>query len=181
LNDALVPLAAAGIIGYLLYDRYFYRQQSEALNQYTVPNTPSTGVAKNAPRGIRNNNPGNIKWNASNNWIGQVGKDNAGFAIFDSADNGLRATGRLLKTYIRTHKLDTLAKIAPRWSPDGIGLSGAYAAGAAKIAGVGVNQRIDPNDAATMAKIIRGVVGQENGAKWTGAYTALQYTVAAKA
>jgi len=36
------------------------------------------------PRGIRNNNPANIKWSSGNNRQGQTGKDSAGFVVFSA-------------------------------------------------------------------------------------------------
>ncbi len=41
-------------------------------------------VGVGVPRGIRNNNPLNIKWNAANNWNGQTGSDSGGFCIFNT-------------------------------------------------------------------------------------------------
>lgn len=52
------------------------------------------------PRGIRNNNPGNIDFNSRNNWQGQLGVETGGrFAIFDTPENGIRALGKLLINY----------------------------------------------------------------------------------
>jgi len=49
------------------------------------------------PRGIRNQNPGNIDYNSRNDWQGQIGKEPGGrFAIFDTPENGIRALGKLL-------------------------------------------------------------------------------------
>lgn len=177
----LPSLLAAGVIGYLLYDKYFYRQQSEVVNAIVAPSPPAPGAPAGSPRGIRNNNPGNIKWSAANNWQGQIGKDSAGFVIFSSADYGLRAAARLIKTYINTYKLDTLAKIAPRWSPDAVGLSGAYAAGASRMGQIGANVVISPANAAQIAAVLRGIVGQENGEKWISHFPPAMYTAASTA
>ena len=78
------------------------------------------------PRGIRNNNPLNIKWNALNNWQGQTGADAQGFAIFDSPVNGIRAAARLLKNY-RASGFDTPREIITRWtSGDGAEIQRSY-------------------------------------------------------
>jgi hypothetical protein len=56
-------------------------------------------------RGERNNNPGNIDWNAANNWQGQLSLElehvPPRFARFDCAENGIRALARILLHYDR--------------------------------------------------------------------------------
>ena len=42
-------------------------------------------------RGIRNNNPGNIKYRKNDPWVGQVSQDKDGFAVFDKMEHGYRA------------------------------------------------------------------------------------------
>ena len=42
-------------------------------------------------RGLKNRNPGNIRFVASVPWQGQTGQDSVGFAVFDTDVNGLRA------------------------------------------------------------------------------------------
>lgn len=53
------------------------------------------------PRGLRNNNAGNIRDNSANNWLGQTGVDDKGFVIFDTHENGIRAMGKVLDSYAR--------------------------------------------------------------------------------
>lgn len=68
------------------------------------------------PRGIRNNNPLNIRWSAVNNWNGQIGQDSGGFAIFDTPENGIRAAAKILDSYNR-RGITTLGKIISTWAP----------------------------------------------------------------
>lgn len=68
------------------------------------------------PRGIRNNNPLNIKWSSLNNWNGQTGKDAAGFSIFDKPENGIRAAARILDNYAK-RGIYTLGDIVKTWAP----------------------------------------------------------------
>lgn len=79
----------------------------------TVSNSVMTLI--NEPRGIRNNNPLNIKWSSVNNWNGQTGKDNGGFSIFDNPVNGIRAAARILKNY-RNRGVNTLREIITEWT-----------------------------------------------------------------
>ncbi|WP_459782394.1 structural protein [Photobacterium sp. R1] len=67
------------------------------------------------PRGIRNNNPGNIEDNGTQ-WRGRVGDDGR-FVIFDTPENGIRALARTLKTYRNKYGLMTVRGIINRWAP----------------------------------------------------------------
>lgn len=68
------------------------------------------------PRGIRNNNPLNIR--IGNAWLGEVTHptDNE-FEQFVHISFGLRAGFILLKRYINRYKLNTIEKIISRWAP----------------------------------------------------------------
>lgn len=68
------------------------------------------------PRGIRNNNPLNIR--IGNSWLGEVKNptDNE-FEQFVHVCYGLRAGFILLKRYIDRYKLNTIEKIISRWAP----------------------------------------------------------------
>ena len=69
-------------------------------------------------RGIRNNNPGNIRHNKANKWQGasKSQPDNE-FVRFDSMVYGVRAMARLLINYYDDYKCDTVSKIVRRWAP----------------------------------------------------------------
>ncbi|MES2367620.1 MAG: hypothetical protein V4563_17220 [Pseudomonadota bacterium] len=151
-----------GIAAYWAWDLLLNKQQSPVVNQLLLGSTVSNA---SLPRGIRNNNPGNIKYNAANNWQGQTGKDSGGFCIFDTPANGLRAVGKLLRTYIG-NGYNTIGKITQRYSPDANGLSGAYGAAVAKYTGIGTNVVLSSSDTASLAKIINAIVAVENGAKY---------------
>ena len=67
-------------------------------------------------RGIRNNNPGNIRFNVANRWNGQIGPDGDGYIIFDTMKNGVRALTKILRTYRNQGCLSIHDTIA-RWAP----------------------------------------------------------------
>ena len=69
------------------------------------------------PRGLRNNNPLNIRYNPNNDWIGQIGEDEEGFSIFGSTEDGMRAGDILLNTYGRDYGIDTLSGLTERFAP----------------------------------------------------------------
>ncbi|MBO5749977.1 MAG: structural protein P5 [Bacteroidaceae bacterium] len=68
------------------------------------------------PRGIRNNNPLNIR--IGNVWLGEVKEstDNE-FEQFISMFYGVRAGFILLRRYINRYHLNTIALIISRWAP----------------------------------------------------------------
>jgi hypothetical protein len=76
------------------------------------PQKPVTNTS--LPRGIRNNNPGNIKKGPSQ-WVGKIGNDGV-FETFDTAENGIRAMARLLRTYRNSYGLNTIRGIIQRWT-----------------------------------------------------------------
>jgi len=69
------------------------------------------------PRGARNNNPGNIRFNKHNKWIGQTGQDDKGFAIFSDMSYGVRAASKLLDTYYNKHGLRSIRAMISRYAP----------------------------------------------------------------
>lgn len=69
-------------------------------------------------RGLRNNNPGNIRFNEANDWVGQVGQDKDGYAIFSDPKYGIRAAGKVLDAYARQGVL-SIRQIITRWAPAG--------------------------------------------------------------
>lgn len=73
------------------------------------------GTNTDLPRGIRNNNPGNIEYNRSVQWVGQVGSDGR-FIIFSDPVYGIRAMARILASY-RARGIVTVEKIIETWAP----------------------------------------------------------------
>jgi hypothetical protein len=72
------------------------------------------------PRGIRNNNPGNIREIKSDGtrWVGERATDDDPlFEEFDTMAHGVRALARILRTYQRVHGLKTVRGIIGRWAP----------------------------------------------------------------
>ena len=68
------------------------------------------------PRGIRNNNPLNIR--VGNNWKGEVSQPtDHTFEQFTEMKWGVRAAFIVLRNYIVRHKCNTIRKIIPRWAP----------------------------------------------------------------
>jgi len=73
----------------------------------------------NLTRGMRNNNPLNIKISRSK-WVGKITKDKKDdvFEEFDTMVNGLRAAIKLVQNYIKRMRFNTVEVIISRWCPD---------------------------------------------------------------
>jgi len=71
----------------------------------------------NVPRGIRNNNPLNIRLTATR-WVGmRANQTDKGFCQYCSMAYGWRAAFMLLFSYYHKHGLKTVRDIISRWAP----------------------------------------------------------------
>lgn len=111
-------------------------------------------------RGIRNNNPGNIRYNKRITWDGQTGADAGGYVIFESAFKGIRAMARDLITK-QGRGLNTIAKIIPVYAPEQDNNDvAAYVASVEKRAVIG---RDLPLMAHHMEPLVKAMIHHENG------------------
>jgi len=77
-------------------------------------------VIPTLPRGIRNNNPGNIKElpGDKTQWVGERSTDDdAIFEEFETPEDGIRALGIILLNYRNMHGLRTVEQFMYRWAP----------------------------------------------------------------
>lgn len=113
------------------------------------------------PRGIRNNNPGNLE-DTGVNWQGLDDPRNDGrFMRFVSPEYGIRAMARVLDTYTNTHGLRTVGDIVNRWAPVHENPTTAYVKHVANALGVGPTQPIDVM--ARRPELIAAMIYFENG------------------
>lgn len=118
-----------------------------------------------APRGIRNNNPGNIDFR------GQAGatleKPGGRFARFETAYDGLKALSRQLMRYFEgktTGKpLKTLNDIISTWAPGNENNTAAYIAQMSKMMGVAPDAILNLKDPQVMSSLMNGIIHHENG------------------
>lgn len=72
---------------------------------------------KNLSRGLRNNNPGNIR-RSSTHWLGLSHFQNdSQFCQFEKMEFGVRALLVLLRTYYNKHHCNTIKKVISRFAP----------------------------------------------------------------
>lgn len=112
------------------------------------------------PRGIRNNNPGNIRFlPPSSAWRGQIGSDGA-FGIYDTPANGVRAISKQLQKYTSTGAR-TVADYVSRWAPSHENPTDAYVAHVA--ASIGVSPAAPLNLYSNLPAFVAAIIRQENG------------------
>lgn len=73
-------------------------------------------IAMKQIRGIRNNNPGNLKHSTAFTWDGELEPDAEGFCRFENPYYGIRAMAKVLITYYYKHNIKTIEGIIKRYS-----------------------------------------------------------------
>lgn len=112
------------------------------------------------PRGLRNNNPGNIKQSPTQYEGEKIPSSDSVFKQFKTMAYGYRAIFVLLRYYIRRLQLDTITKIFKRYEPVEFKL---YIDHVVKETGISANKRIAPDDWKSLAKIVAAISSMENG------------------
>lgn len=111
-------------------------------------------------RGIRNNNPGNIRWDGKTQWEGMAGQDKDGFVVFESVEYGIRAMERILRSYGR-QGINSIAGIVSRWAPpEDDNDTASYINSVAAHTGIGAYDPVLPAD---HPHIIAALIRHENG------------------
>lgn len=141
--------------------------QEQALQLLPMLSTGLAAVASTGtPRGIRNHNPGNIRFSERNRWVGKLAYmpvREATFERFDTAENGLRAMAKLLRNYIAKDKCDTVAKIVGRWAPPHENMTSEYARAVAHlVSGGNINAKLVA-DEGTLVELMEAMITQEVG------------------
>lgn len=121
-------------------------------------NTPSTKT----PRGIRNNNPLNIR--IGNTWLGEVSSPtDSDFEQFVSVRYGLRAAFCILRRYIRRYKRNTVRKIVTAWAPSMENNTERYIQLVCKFGCLDADAEIHYEDSLTMCLLVQAMARVEVG------------------
>ncbi|WJJ60252.1 peptidoglycan lytic exotransglycosylase [Salmonella phage ST-29] len=116
-----------------------------------------------ATRGIRNNNPGNIRV-SKDQWEGMTGDDGA-FVTFDSPESGVRALGKNLLSYGR-QGYDSIEKIINRWAPPNENDTQAYIDSVVTATGIPATQSLDLSDPDTLSSLAQAISFHETGSRY---------------
>jgi len=117
-------------------------------------------------RGIRNNNPGNIRW--ADEWQGLVPtsqRTDKSFCQFIKPEYGIRAMIVVLRNYQSKYGLRTITGMIKRWAPPNENNTQAYINIVAQATSTGVNEPIDLTDSRKLFSLLKAIIQHENGSQ----------------
>ncbi|YP_009949118.1 internal virion protein with endolysin domain [Enterobacter phage EcpYZU01] len=116
-----------------------------------------------ASRGVRNNNPGNIR-KSKDQWEGATGDDGE-FVTFDSPESGARAMAKNLMSYGR-QGYDSIEKILNRYAPPSENDTQSYIDSIVAATGIPATQSLDLNDPDTLVTLSQAMSFHETGHRY---------------
>lgn len=129
------------------------------------------------PRGIRNNNPLNIR--IGNTWLGEVpNPTDSDFEQFVSVRYGLRAAFVILRRYIRRYRRNTPAKIIRAWAPANENNTQRYIEVVCKRSLIAPDEVIDYADKKTMVRLVKAMAFVECGVQLDNDVIEYSYDIA---
>ncbi|WP_261666907.1 structural protein [Erwinia mallotivora] len=117
-------------------------------------------------RGIRNNNPGNIRW--GDDWKGlvpQAQRTDKSFCQFTKPEYGIRAMIIILRNYQVKYGLRTITGIINRWAPPNENDTQAYIKSVAAATGTYADKPIDLTDSRKLFPLLEAIIKHENGSQ----------------
>lgn len=156
-NDIATIIAAAVVSAISARAFIVFRNIDYSDYQIPIPTTPTMNNDDKSPRGIRNNNPGNIR-SSNIKWQGSNGDDGE-FIIFTSPVYGIRAIAKILATY-RSRGITSLSDIVATWAPPNENDTDQHTRNISAISGLPVNAEINSSN---MLSFIEGLIYAENG------------------
>lgn len=127
-------------------DKYVEFEQPAMLvtKEYPIPTDYPVITNPDAPRGVHNNNPLNLRISSANNWKGELSVNTDGaFEQFETAAWGFRAAAKTIITYQTKYGLDTINDIIYRFAPPTENNTDNYVAFVSSKLGIDPNQPID--------------------------------------
>jgi hypothetical protein len=120
-------------------------------------------MTNSVPRGIRNNNAGNIRISPTR-WKGKkTPSADKSFEQFDTPENGIRAMAKILLAYNKLYGLDTVEKIINRWAPPIENDTDSYVRAVSSALGVNPDDVIRVKSPNILSLLIRAIIKHENG------------------
>lgn len=117
----------------------------------------------NAPRGIRNNNPFNLRPGDAWQGLALPPVDGGGYLIFQTSLYGLRAGCIDLVNQQKKHGLNTVRQIISKFAPVTENNTAAYISAVSDQIGVGPDDWLDLTDSGTLQAFAVAVIQHENG------------------
>jgi len=116
----------------------------------------------NQPRGIRNNNAGNIRHGAKWQGLAAVQSDSS-FATFISPEYGLRALAKTLATYQRVYGINTIRGAISRWAPPVENDTESYIKAVASHVGASADAPLNFRKMSVIIPMMEAITRHENG------------------
>jgi len=117
---------------------------------------------QNLPRGIRNNNPGNIE-KSNTKWDGKAKGEDSRFETFATPEYGIRAMAKVLLTYQRKYGINTVEGIINRWAPPVENNTDSYINHVSQMTGLKRDQELDlTKNAGQLFKLTKAIIKHEN-------------------
>lgn len=118
-------------------------------------------LSPHVPRGVRNNNPGNIRHNQAVTWLGQEAtQTDLDFVQFITPEYGIRAIARILQSYKR-EGLNTIQSAINRWAPPNENNTTAYINSVCQDCNLKPDTVVDFDT--IMPTLIKAIIQHENG------------------
>lgn len=116
------------------------------------------------PRGIRNNNPGNLRKNNEDKWQGLSDvQDDEAFFRFKDPVYGTRALARTLIAYQDKNNLHTITQFIGRWAPSTENNTTAYVSDVADSMGINPTSKLDMHKFSDLRGLVVAIIDHENG------------------
>lgn len=122
---------------------------------------PEVAVSGAQPRGIRNNNPGNIEYGDFARRRGAIGNDGR-YARFARPEQGIAAMGDNLRAYQDRHGINSIDGVINRWAPAPENDVAAYISDVSRQTGFAPDARLDLHDPKVLAPLISAMIKHEN-------------------
>lgn len=121
-------------------------------------------MSKSLPRGVRNNNPGNLE-RGKDRWLGMSADQSSDsrFIVFDKPEQGIRALMRVLINYQERHDIKTVRQAINRWAPSTENNSAAYVQHVSRLTGLDPDEPVDFLDPYICTTVTKAIVRHENG------------------
>ena len=116
-------------------------------------------------RGLKNNNPGNIR-RSKTRYVGEISPStDAEFKQFESVAYGYRAMFVLLDSYRRRYSLNTIRQMINRYAPPTENFTEGYIRFVAQRTGIRPDEALDTRSERDMVPIVMAMSEIENGVK----------------
>lgn len=118
----------------------------------------------NKPRGIRNYNPGNIRWGDKWQGLDPKGREkDPAFCVFVAPEWGIRALAKILQNYQVKYHLRDVRSILNRYAPPCENDTESYIYSVCRVLGVGDKEHINVFNPVIMLPLLKAIIKHENG------------------